>query len=468
MIRTIAAKEFLEMIRDGRFRIAGGAMLLLLVGALLVGWRAAREVREQHADATRTTRDHWVNQPPKNPHSAAHYGIYAFKPKPALAFVDEGIDPFTGVAVYLEAHTQNEFSNRPAADASVLQRFAGLTGATVLQVLVPLLIVVLTAGTIAAEREQGTLRQLLSLGVPPTRLAIGKMVGGGAALLSLLIPAAIVGATTLAVGSSLGQSAGRFALIVAVYLAYFLVWMGLSFAVSARAPSTRSALVVLLGLWMINSLLVPRASTDLARRLYPVPSTLEFQQAVARAHEMDEFGRTYAEYEAEVERQVLAQYGVDSVSQLPVSFAGIRLDASERWSDRVFDRHYGRLWDIFAAQEQLRSRIGMAFPFLALRGVSQALAGTDLHHHRAFSEAAERYRRYLVKTMNDELTAHGAGKDFQYTSDVAAWRKVEPFEYDLPAVGFVWEERAAEFATLGAWMALAMALGLGSARRLAV
>ena len=53
MISTIAAKEFREMIRDGRFRYAGGAVVLLLLGALVVGWRSARDMRSQHDDAAR-------------------------------------------------------------------------------------------------------------------------------------------------------------------------------------------------------------------------------------------------------------------------------------------------------------------------------------------------------------------------------------------------------------------------------
>jgi ABC-2 type transport system permease protein len=43
--------------------------------------------------------------------------------------------------------------------------FGELTGATVLQLLVPLLIVMLSFDALAGERESGTLRQLMSLGV---------------------------------------------------------------------------------------------------------------------------------------------------------------------------------------------------------------------------------------------------------------------------------------------------------------
>src|SRR4029450_6815884 len=105
-----------------------------------------------------------------------------------------GVDPYVGVAVYLEAHKQNEFKFRPAQDAATsIQRFGELTAAVVLQVLIPLLIILFAFSAFAVEREQGALRQVLSLGVERPRLAMGKTVGVAAALAAVLIPATLIG-----------------------------------------------------------------------------------------------------------------------------------------------------------------------------------------------------------------------------------------------------------------------------------
>jgi ABC-2 type transport system permease protein len=50
-------------------------------------------VSAQHELARRATREQWLHQGVKNPHSAAHYGVYAFKPKMPLSLVDQGVDP---------------------------------------------------------------------------------------------------------------------------------------------------------------------------------------------------------------------------------------------------------------------------------------------------------------------------------------------------------------------------------------
>ncbi|MDZ7632489.1 MAG: hypothetical protein U5K74_14360 [Gemmatimonadaceae bacterium] len=81
MLTTIIRKEFTETMRDGRVRTAAVALLLLLGGSLLYGVRQTRVLAAERETARQVTRSHWLSQAPKNPHSAAHYGIYAFKPR---------------------------------------------------------------------------------------------------------------------------------------------------------------------------------------------------------------------------------------------------------------------------------------------------------------------------------------------------------------------------------------------------
>src|SRR5688572_15483051 len=236
MISRIARKELTEILRDGRFRILSVAVLAVSVVSLMVGWKQYADVSRQHEEAQASTRRQWLNQSKRSPHSAAHYGVYAFKPKSPLAIVDTGIDPYVGVAVWLEAHKQNEFKYRPAQDRTAVERFGEMTAAETLQVLVPLFIILMTFSAFAGEREQGTLRQVLSLGVSRQQLAAGKALGIAAALGLVLLPATIAGVAALAFTSEGGLLAGdpmRAIWLAASYLAYFAIVIALSLAVSA-------------------------------------------------------------------------------------------------------------------------------------------------------------------------------------------------------------------------------------------
>lgn len=454
MIRTIAVKEMREMLRDGRFRWAGGVVFALLLVSLGAGFVHWRDARAQSEAATSLARQHWVGQEAKNPHSAAHYGVYVFKPQLPLSFIDRGVNPYTGTTVWLEAHRQNDFLFRPAQDATAAQRFGNLTAATVLQLLIPLLIILIAFGAFAGERERGTLRQVLSMGVPRRALGWGKALGIAGALGLLLVPAALIGAAALTVGNTLfAPTLGRTLLLALAYAAYFAVFVAISIAVSARAPSSRFALIGLLAFWIVNGLAAPRASADLARRMHPAPSAFEFARTVQEQIENGIDGHDSGdERAAEVERRVLAEYGVERIEDLPINFSGLSLQASEEHSDEVFDLNYGALWDTFGRQSRVHELAGVIAPLLAVRSLSMGLAGTDFEQHRHFATAAERYRRMLVKRMNDDLTYNSRMDGTVYLADEELWRDVPPFEYRAPDAAWVLGRRAAGLGVLLLWV----------------
>lgn len=453
MVVRIARKELLEMTRDGRFRIAGGVVLLLLLTALGLGWQRHGEVTAAHEGAIAKERDIWESQGEKSPHSAAHYGVYAFKPTGRLAFFDPGTEAYTGVTVWLEAHKQNQFLYRPARDGNTLQRFGELTAAAVLQMLLPLLIILLTFSTFAGERESGTLRQVLSIGVSRRNLALGKALGVGGALALLLIPATLLGAAVLTAAEADASSGGalRTLATAAVYLLYLGAFVGVALAVSARARSSRLALVALLGFWVFVCLMAPRAATDLAKRLHPTPSAQEFAAALAEEQQAGLEGVDYDGYFEARRTELLAEHGVERVEDLPINYNGWRLQVSEEYGNQFFDRHYARLWDRFEAQDELRRRAGFVAPLLAVRSVSMALAGTDFPHFRRFAEQAEQYRRDFVAFLNDDMRDHAGERDFGYTQTEALWTEAPAFSYEAPGASEALTGQSTALAALLAW-----------------
>ena len=453
MIRHIVRKEFTDVLRDGRFRwcwILVGSLLLISLGH---GWVQARKSQQEHAAAQATAREHWDTQGEKNPHSAAHYGIYAFKPRLALSFVDEGVDPYTGTSVWLEAHRQNDFLLRPAQDATAAQRLGALTAAQVLQHLVPLLIILLTFGALASERERGTLRQLLASGIGRRDLAVGKALGVAGALGLLLVPAAVVGAAALVVASP-GPAASplaRGAVLASVYLAYFTAFLALSLAVSAWARSARTALVVLLAVWVVNGLVAPRAAVDLSKWLHPTPSALEFARTVEQEMASGAGDISPPDRDAST-RRLLAEYGVARVEDLPINAVGVYLQESEEFGNRIFDRNYGALWDTFERQSVVHETVALAAPLLAVRTLSMGLAGTDVEQHRHFAVAAETYRRDLMRRMNGDMTENSLTGDFTYTVGAEVWEAVPPLQYAAPTLGWVLGNRVLSLLVLGAWL----------------
>ncbi|KXU35894.1 hypothetical protein AXK11_05010 [Cephaloticoccus primus] len=467
MISTIVRHEFKGALRDGRFRWAGIIIALLLLAALFAGWSYHRDISAQRREAAHAEQHRWLNQPEKNPHSAAHYGVYAFKPRLTPALIDPGVEPYAGVATWMEAHRQNDVLYRPAEDATAAQRFGDLTVALVLQLLLPLLIVAVGFGAVSAERERGTLRQVSALGLSPTRWLFGKALGLASAFALLAVPALLCSGLVLAAlqDGATENAWGRFGLLALVYLVYLAVFLFLTLGVSASVRSSRASLIILLGVWMLNGLLVPRTLSELAASRHPVPSVAEVKNNVAQKQQDPEYARRAREI---WEPRVIAKYGLSGVEELNgLSSRGLQLLRSESAGYLVFDEAYGELHDQIEAQNAYQRARSWIAPLAALQPLSRALAGTDFAHHRAFIESAEAYRRVIQDTMNEDILLNdGKQGSGPYLAGADLWAKVPPLVIPTPTLGDALRGQCAPLVALVAWFAATVLFFVTAARRL--
>lgn len=472
-VLTVARKEWLDISRDARWRALVLVTSLLMLAALALGLVRTRRLEcEQHA-AEAGDRHVWIAQGAKNPHSAAHFGQYAFKPAGPLALADPGVDAYVGNAVYLEAHKQNEAQFRTARDTTLTARMGHLTLAFVLQTVLPLMAILLGFAAFSGEREEGTLAQLVSLGVRPVHLLLGKALAGAGVLLGLLTLASaglaagltLFGARPLA---HLDGDGARLAGMVLGYALYLIGFLALALAVSAWARSTRTALVGLLVFWLLNSFVVPRWVTDMVRYTDPLPTALAFREAI-NADKKQLFGHdvNHPGFIAFRER-ILRQYKVKRTDDLPVSFRGLSLREDDEAGYRIFDRHFGRLQSQVERQDARRSLPGFLFPMLALQPVSMAMAGTDNRHQHDFVRAAEQHRRLIQTATSQDLIDHAGNGDNNYVAPESTWERIPAFDYQRPSAGWAWRGQWPNLAALTVWCAACCLMAWCAVRRLRV
>jgi ABC-2 type transport system permease protein len=318
----------------------------------------------------------WLDQGDKNPHSAAHYGNYAFKPLGPLGFFDGGIVAYAGTTIFMEAHKQNFPIARPASDTSAIARFGELSGASILQLLLPLLVILLGFTAFAGERESGTLRQVLSMGTAPSRLLWGKALGLAAAVAVVVLPCLLAGALVIAasgletVGGGLGT---RVALLALGYGLYAAIFLFLTLAVSARASSPRAALMALVGFWAFSAFLMPKIAGEISKVVHPSPAygtfMAEMKEHQRRGIDGVSPNAKLGRYQGEMYRK----YGVKRVEDLPFYWTAVRMQKLEELDQPVFDQHYGAVRDAYTAQQRLQDGLGLVAPTLALRSLSTGL-----------------------------------------------------------------------------------------------
>ena len=135
------------------------------------------------------------------------------------------------------------------------------------------------------------------------------------------------------------------------------------------------------------------------------------------------------------EEETLKKYDVETLTDLPINFAGIVMQADEEYGNKVWDKHFGSLYQQLGKQKNIVQYSGFINPFSATHSLSMGTAGTDMFHHLDFLTQAERYRRVFIKTLNDEY-AFGGSKTGErgWKADTAFFQSVKDFHYQQPSL----------------------------------
>lgn len=460
MTSTITRKEWADLWQDSRLRWTAVVLYSLFLIALLTGVRYYQTQSAETADAQKETYGQWLQQGKKNPHGAAHFGFYAYKPLSPMAILDKGLESYLGQAVWLEAHNQNEVKEREATDAGSIVRFGYLSVGFVFQFLFPLAIILLGFNLFSKEREWGTLPLLLASKTSSSAILKGKAMALYSLALLLFIPMLLISCgCLLLIGGYQAwlQSLPRFLLLTAFLFLYFFLWVLLSLYVSTGAKTSSVALVVLLAFWIFGSFIVPRSGGVLAKLVHPTPSAFAFSLSVQQDNELGIDRKTPAKQRQQAfEDSLLKRYGVATLAVLPLNIRGLNLQRGEEYGYRIFEKAYGGLEATYQKQDRVIDWLNFLSPAQSMRHISAGMSGTDMAKQAHFAAQAEAHRRLIAKTMNTDIAVN-SGSSESYQNDEDLWRKIPPFQYREALLAEAIRPQAASMFSLLAWCGLLLA-----------
>jgi ABC-2 type transport system permease protein len=440
-----------------------GIIALLIVYAAYSGFTIFRQQTNNKLLYQKEVREHWENMPDKHPHRMAHYGYITFRAKHPLSFFDFGMESYTGNAVFLEAHRQNTINFSEAGFSTGLLRFGEISIAMVLQLLLPLVIFFIGFNAVAADRENGTLKILISQGTSWKEIMIGKAMGLLGIALSVLIPVIII----LIAGSLLIQKTQfgtddmlRIFWITLSYTLYFGIVSIIAVMVSSVSRTAKMALVSLIGIWLLLAIVLPRTAQAMGNYLYPSPSKIEFETAIEKdlIKKGDSHDPNDPYYKA-LKDSILKAYNVDSIQQLPFNYSGFQMKEGEKLSAIVYNQHLLTLLNTYEKQNNVSRFSSFINPFSALRNFSMAMSGTDFHSYTRFQQQAEEYRYRLAQHMNDlqiKLISNKklSDRDKPYSISREYWKAFPDFENKKLNQAAVIRKELLSFAALLFWIAL--------------
>jgi ABC-2 type transport system permease protein len=473
-ILLVAADEWRFWRRSRLAMLALGLLLVLVAAsATLTALRMASEA-EARAQLQSEAEETYRSQPDRHPHRMVHYGHYVFRTPPPLAMIDPGVDPVTGQSIFLEGHRQNAAMFADASAGATTAQLADMSPATVLSLFAPLLLIAMGYSVMTREREAGTLGPLLAQGVSPLTLMAGK----GLALLSVaglaLLPLLITAAAAVSKGETLSTAAA----FASSYGLYLLVWSALVVVISSMSTRRAGALTILVVIWILLTLIIPRLAANVAASAAPAQGKIEADYAVLSELRSMGDGHNAADPAFEqLKANLLQQYGVASVEELPVNFRGIVAEASEADLTAVLNRFAEERMATEIRQAGVFRLFGWVSPSLALREASMITAGTGLEAHHKFLRDAENLRFDFVQGLNrahaeqltyaDDSNRSGdpeAERRTRVSSD--NWQMLEDFNYVPPSSDVRVSSALEPLGKLGAWFALLFGVVLFSARGL--
>jgi len=446
------------------------AFLLIGISVFATSSQVSKE-RQTRVALQIKAQDTFRDQPARHPHRMVHYGHYVFRAPTALAALDPGVDPFTGTVMFLEGHRQNSATFSPSYDGAQAGPFSRLSPAMVYQLLVPLVLIVMGFGVVSREREAATDRQLVTSGISPFSIWSGKTLALAMVALLLLLPMLI---GVVFSKSNWSISIGFFVL----YLVYLLAWVLIITAVSTWSRRSSMSLLLLLAVWLILCTLLPRIIVSAANTVIPSNSQIETDMDVIMA--LRSIGDGHNANDPAFNRlraNLLEEYGVDKVEELPINFRGVVAQTAEAELSKTLNEYAEkRMADQFKQTQFLRS-FEFASPFIALQTASMIAAGTDGRTHHRFLREAEAVRFQFVQDLNkahaqkmsyldDVNRSSDTDSEKRTRVDAENWRVLKDFHFHADPSEVRIERLTSSIVILVIWLLMFAFLGILGALRL--
>ena len=149
----IIINEWKRFLRDTLFVYSTVFFVFSLFIVVVLGTLQNTKQQIYRDQAQKHVRKQWESLEAMNPHSAAHYGSYAFKPMNVLNSMDNGINDLTGNVIKLEGHVQNEIVYSEASQGLSISKFGKLKSSLILQYVIPLFLIFVAYGSLSSEKE---------------------------------------------------------------------------------------------------------------------------------------------------------------------------------------------------------------------------------------------------------------------------------------------------------------------------
>jgi ABC-2 type transport system permease protein len=272
--------------------------------------------------------------------------------------------------------------------------------------LFPLLIFAVSFNMISAERDQGTLRMLLSQPLSLSQLMLAKVALRATVMIVLAVTVPAIGLALARPQAFTADGVTMLVLMAAMTVAYGLFWFALAALVNTFSRSSAANALILIGSWVLVVLVTPVVMNLAVSIASPAPSRTELavQTRLITTEGLNRYNELLSsDYRYTAEPEIL----------LPVNG---RLQVSPRLKafylmNRDVDARVQQLLDAFdqsiAGQQRLVDRFGILSPAIVMNEGVASVAGNGSRRYLDFQRQViayhESWKRYFIPRVMDGI-----------------------------------------------------------------
>jgi len=434
MIWKIAKKEFLLNLMTFKFAVGAIACVLLTVVFMPI---LAADYRQRLKMYNKNVVDNETELRNVIVYRNVKHTIY--RPPVVLSAFSAGLEKQLAGSAKIELEKVPELSVTERGGNPYLPILAVFDESLIFKIIISILALLVAYDVVSGEREQGTLRLMLSDPIARHQVLLGKLVAG---LITLSVPVAITFVIGLVVILSYpmvalsGSDWIRIGLMFIASLAFTVVMFQFGLLFSCLAKRSSISMVLGLFIWIVFAIVIPNASVQLATQFRPFESqetqngrmaSLKedlsnelrtemdnvkelFSKSIITSDKRDAFGGYYAK-----RRDI---YWLNAEQKLNNLTIPIKL----KYADKFWDVEH-RYLNGFFRQKHLAHRLALISPISTYENAMAVLAGTDLAGFQDFINQVREHRNEVVEYIRSKTD------DFSSASFFAICTEKESTEF---------------------------------------
>ena len=379
-----------------------------------------------------------------------------------------------------------ETTQKIGADNPFLSMFLSVDVVFIFKIVLSALAILFAYNTISGEREDGTLKLVLSNAIPRDTIVLGKYLGGMLSLFPIVV-VSLVAALLVAFSSSNiafdGNDIAHVVLIFAVSLLYVSTWYLLGLLLSIWTREATTTLILSMFIWVVLTSVHANVATFAVTKFSPHKPESEKEIFFQTNQLWDEFRKERDDYlkrrgydsprdtvswrrDADGRRNtsagtsssssewfVIESYHIGNIGYADVSVLQEFLSYQEPlrivYTDRVEE-----ILNKPAGDRERNRRFANALSRVSFADVYHfavgALAGTDRERYNDFIESSKTYRREVVEYLKDKK-AFSSRAWFSNDQGAADLEGLPVFRYQRLSVSESFSRASVDILILLAW-----------------